>query len=151
MGKLKNTGNRASEEFIEALDKHREQYEGTRNDYINEAVRQRVTREGGYLPVANAPHGVRKDARLNGWRSRLYPDRYQLVAIWDAGQNEWIIDHLHNTNSRATHPNRGIIRAETPYPLEIAVYAPLGVDKEALQGEVSLAVAEMSSLFDRED
>lgn len=60
----------------------------------NEFLLNIVSQALGISPDgAVAPHGVRADALPKGWRSRLYQDRYQIVAKWMG--DDWEISHFH--------------------------------------------------------
>lgn len=150
----KNLGARALQSFVDALDDHivKVGYTDSRSDYIIEAIIARVTAEGGALPKAKAPSSARKGERLMGWRSRLYENRYQLVAILNDG--EWQINHLHNTDMDSiTQPMRNTLRSETPYPLEMTIYAPDHLPKSGLQHDLGFEILtpDWAHLWDRED
>lgn len=90
-----------------------------RSEYIREAVAMRVLRDFDKVLPASRPHGVRLDAMPTGWKSRLYRDRYQLVAIWNRDGFQFI--PLHEFDLVRTGRVYGTLRAETPEPCEITV------------------------------
>jgi hypothetical protein len=97
MTDLKNLGGRATAEFIEALDQHikRLGFNGSRSDYILTALVEKMISESDEdVPSPKAPHGVRMDARPEGWKSRLYADRYELVV-----DENMKVHHLHEYGS----------------------------------------------------
>jgi hypothetical protein len=69
-----------------------------RSDYILSLIQADAKSRGYLLPPAIAPWGVRQDAlpqNTDGghWKSRLYSDRYQIVAVWNGKGFEF--SHLH--------------------------------------------------------
>ena len=105
---------RVTPEYKEALDVYLKSIKKTNTAaFILEAVAEKVMRDGGILPAPIAPHGVRSDALPIGWLSRLYPNRYQLVAVWDG--KGWDVEHLHDVSELPNLPKK-IIQYETLYP-----------------------------------
>lgn len=132
-------------EFLEMLDAHLAQIGvNNRSRYITDAIAQRVEREGATLPAAAAPTGVTTSTRKNGWRSRLYRDRYQFVAVFADGQ--WQIDHMHNVDlDDISAELQSTVRADVPYPFECYVYAP-DADTETIVAQL----IQRQNLFDAE-
>lgn len=86
MTNLKNLGARATADFIAHLDEHlnRINWHGNRSDYILTALVEKMASElDDDIPNPKPPHGVRPDALPQGWKSRLYADRYELVVDAD--------------------------------------------------------------------
>lgn len=155
-GTLKNLGVRATPEFIEHLDSHltKINFTGNRTDYVLTALVNKMASESDDdIPPPKAPNGVRTDARPNGWKSRLYPDRYQLVAVADLEEKQWVFHHLHSANlSEIEYEAFGLIRADMPYPVEVAVYCPANWHKSDVKNEIGLELMlpDWEYLFDRE-
>lgn len=153
MTDLVNLGVRCTPEFRAALDaalKHLD-YPGSRAEYVLLALVERLQRDGiADVPAPAAPYGVRKDARPDGWKSRLYADRYQLVAVWSL-QDGFVFNHLHEYD---IDPSRlfGTIRAEEVMPgdgirVEISVLdVPPGLMQEQLAGQLRLSLGESGVL-----
>jgi hypothetical protein len=154
-GTLKNLGVRATPEFIEHLDNHLTQinFTGNRTDYVLNALVEKLKSESGDdIPPPKAPNGVRTDARPNGWKSRLYPDRYQLVAIADLEAKCWIFHQLHTIDvGNIEYAAFGLIRADMPHPVEVAVYCPANWRKSDVKSEIGLELMlpDWEHLFDR--
>jgi hypothetical protein len=124
-----------------------------KSGFIRDAIEEKARRDfpdAPQPPVAMAPDGVRTDARPMGWRSRLYRDRYQIVARHDG--KDWIFQHFHEDENTGDAEPFGIIRAETPYPAEIVVYCPATFDKENVAHDLSFEIMleDWQYLFDRE-
>lgn len=140
--KMPNLGARATKEFIAALDAHIQSvgFKGKRSDYILGAITERMKREAATkVPAAKAPHGVRNDSLpLNpdgtSWKSRLYPDRYQLVAIWNGAEFE--IYNLHESPAFNKSRIFGNLRADEIAPndgnkIEVTILdVPQGIERE---------------------
>lgn len=93
MTKLKNVSYRGSQEYVEALSQIAQNEGQTLAQFVESAVQARVEAIGASLPASKAPRGVRVDMIPRGWKSRLYADRYQLVAEW--GVEGFTITQLH--------------------------------------------------------
>lgn len=109
--------------------------------YVIQACEEKAAREGQPFPVAAiAPHGVRNDALPQGWKSRLYQNRYQLVAEYTASGFE--IYHYHEYPKPVTNVF-GVLEVIVP-PAEVHVInVPVGVNKQDVANDVRWAVMEM--------
>jgi hypothetical protein len=145
--KNKSIGSRARPEFVDFLDSHLQQsgYPGSRSDYVLEAITEKLQHDGAIgIPVPKAPSGISEGERPTGWRSRLYKDRYQLVAALD-DSHEWHICHQHESTHRGKP--LGVIRAETPYPLEVTVYCADSFDRAQVQQALGLELMSIDYQF----
>lgn len=109
--------------------------------YIIQAIEEKADRDGQPFPVAAvAPHGVRSDALPTGWKSRLYKDRYQLVAEYTVTGFE--VCHLHEYGKLPENVF-GTLRVESPAMEITIVGVPSGASREDVAHDVRLAVMEM--------
>ncbi len=144
---LKQIVIRATPEFLKALDDHisNQSFSGNRADWILAAIRAKAAQEGSQLPGAKAPQGVRSDVLPAGWLSRLYQDRYQLVAVCT---NQGIdVTHLHKFEGEITNVY-DTLRADEVAPgdalkIEVTVLnVPAKVSKQDLTQELRFAIME---------
>lgn len=130
-------------EFKDAYDKMLEE-RGIKNrsEHILSLILADAQAHGYKLPPAAAPHGVRSDALPQGWKSRFYPDRYQIVAVWNGKEFEF--SHLHETERFDSDRVLDTLRADEVIPgdgrkVEVTVLdVPETVNKEKLQQGIRL-------------
>lgn len=147
MTSLKNVGVRATYRWLYALDKHLKNinFDGSRNDYILAAVQSRVESESGQLPAPKAPHGVRNDALPDGWRSRLYKNRYQIVAV--IAPEDVYFHHWHELPDEPQLPFLATITADEVLPgdgnkVEVYVYGATKMDADTIKQGLRLPLSE---------
>lgn len=147
MTSLKNVGVRATYRWLFALDEHikRIGFVGSRNDYVLAAINEKVKAEGGTLPAAKAPHGVRGDALPDGWRSRLYRDRYQIAAI--LAPEDVYFHHWHELPQEPELPFLATLTADEVLPgdnnkVELYVYGATKMDADAIKQGIRLPLSE---------
>lgn len=112
MSDLKKLTVYAEPAFISALN---ELNIKNKSAFIAEAIAEKVKRDYDVaLPIASAPHGVRLDALPDGWKSRMYPDRYQIVAVWDG--NEFFFSHAHEFGKVSFERVYEVVMTDEVYP-----------------------------------
>lgn len=94
MKDLKQIKFHARPEFADALKELAKQTGDNQSEVIVKAIQHYASMLGTEMPTAVAPHGVRSDALPKGWKSRLYPDRYVLIAYWDGSSIKLEQHHL---------------------------------------------------------
>jgi hypothetical protein len=126
----------------EVFKKALQEYVDSRNvklsDYVRTAIIEKAEREGKELPAPVALDGYRKDQIPEGWKSRLYEDKYQLVI--DVFNER--ITHLHQyvgsiQGAKVANAERDGIKAEL-----YLINLPVGLDEATLSQEISLILSE---------
>ena len=118
--KLKQLKTYVTAEYQSAFDKIAKLYKLNKSEFISDAISEKIKRDYGTdLGVSSAPHGVRNDALPTGWKSRLYRDRYQLIAKFT--DNGFELSHYHEFAESLDNRVFDTLNAETPEPVEITV------------------------------
>lgn len=131
MKELKQIKFKATEAFRNELYVLLKQHNIAVKTFIVDAIIEKAKRDYDVqLQPASAPHGVRNDALPVNWKSRLYRDRYQLVAVKEKYGVELIPLHQYEgeTVSTTAYINH---RVESPEKAEI--YAPTDISARDLQ------------------
>ncbi|MGB1284930.1 MAG: hypothetical protein ACPG7F_00235 [Aggregatilineales bacterium] len=89
-----------------------------RTDFIDAALRDAADRAGVTLPARISPNGLRAGVLPDGWKSRLYKDRMQIVAVWNGFEIEFTHLHLYAGGFRD-----GVLMSEQ-HPLSEAAKLP---------------------------
>lgn len=134
----KNLQYMVSPEFKDALNSELKRigWKGSRTDFIHEAVLYLAEKLHMDLPAPKRPSGYQVDALPPGWKSRLYQDRYQLVAEWSEEDQSFIFQHLHLLEEL---PRGGFstLRCDTPLAAEVYIYAPESADEAAIKQQAA--------------
>ncbi len=86
-------------------------------------------------------YAQRKTTLETGWLSRLYRDRYQLVAVWDTEAGQFIYHHLHLVDKLPSGTPL-MLRCETPIVAEVAIYAPDSADETMVRQQAAMDLYE---------
>lgn len=76
-----------------------------------------------------------------GWRSRFYRDRYQLIAVWNEREQQFIFQHLHLMDEMPTG-EFVTLRCDEPLPAEVAIYAPESADETMVRQQAAMDLFE---------
>ena len=92
------------------------------SEFIIQAIDEKVQRDfDTTLQPASAPHGVRSDALPTGWKSRLYKDRYQIIAKWTGSGEGFILCHYHEFTENLENRIYKTVRTEEGQPAEVTI------------------------------
>ncbi|MGB1284992.1 MAG: hypothetical protein ACPG7F_00545 [Aggregatilineales bacterium] len=122
-----------------------------RTAFIEEALHDAADRAGVALPARMSPNGLRAGVLPDGWKSRLYENRMQLVAFWNGREIDFKHLHLYAGGFRdgvllsEDHPLAE--QAKLPaFEMHLSDTLPYDRPREAIVQAVALAILEGSVL-----